>query len=165
MATHCSILAWRIPWTENPGRLQSMGPQRVGHAWLTNTFTFIVLMKQDSAGRKLLPSTESGSESLVLKPEKFYDSPSHITLGPFSTMLGSAESQGRFFTYSSPSANALNERIVSSLEWSLFHLLASRRTASSLMVCSMFRTYLSFPDCESINFSWYPLVLCLLKLS
>ena len=31
MATHSSILAWRIPWTEEPGRLQSMGPQRVGH--------------------------------------------------------------------------------------------------------------------------------------
>ena len=31
MATHSSILAWRIPWTEEPGRLQSMGQQRVGH--------------------------------------------------------------------------------------------------------------------------------------
>ena len=30
MATHCSILAWRIPWTEEPGRLQSMELQRVG---------------------------------------------------------------------------------------------------------------------------------------
>ena len=31
MATHSSILAWRIPWTEEPGRLQSMGCQRVRH--------------------------------------------------------------------------------------------------------------------------------------
>ena len=31
MATHCSILAWRIPWTEELGRLQSRGLQRVGH--------------------------------------------------------------------------------------------------------------------------------------
>ena len=31
MATHCSILAWEIPWTEEPGRLQSMELQRVGH--------------------------------------------------------------------------------------------------------------------------------------
>ena len=31
MATHCNILAWKIPWTEEPGRLQSMGLQRVGH--------------------------------------------------------------------------------------------------------------------------------------
>ena len=31
MATHSSILAWRIQWTEEPGELQSMGSQRVGH--------------------------------------------------------------------------------------------------------------------------------------
>ena len=31
VATHSSILAWRIPWTEEPGGLQSMGSQRVGH--------------------------------------------------------------------------------------------------------------------------------------
>ena len=31
MATHYSILAWKIPWTEKPGRLQSMGSRRVGH--------------------------------------------------------------------------------------------------------------------------------------
>ena len=35
MATHSSILAWRIPWTEEPGGLQSMGSQRVGHDWAT----------------------------------------------------------------------------------------------------------------------------------
>ena len=33
MATHSSILAWEIPWTEEPGRLQSMGLQRMGHEW------------------------------------------------------------------------------------------------------------------------------------
>ena len=31
LATHSSTLAWKIPWTEEPGRLQSMGSQRVGH--------------------------------------------------------------------------------------------------------------------------------------
>ena len=40
MATHSSILAWRIPWTEEPGRLLCMGLQRAGHDWMTNTFTF-----------------------------------------------------------------------------------------------------------------------------
>ena len=39
MATHSSILAWRIPWTKEPGGLQSMGSQRVGHNWATNTHT------------------------------------------------------------------------------------------------------------------------------
>ena len=36
MATHSSFLAWRIPWSEEPGRLQSMGSQRVGHDRATN---------------------------------------------------------------------------------------------------------------------------------
>ena len=39
MATHSSILAWRIPWTKEPGGLQSMGSQRVRHDWVTNTNT------------------------------------------------------------------------------------------------------------------------------
>ena len=37
MATHSSILAWRIPWTEMPGELQSIGLQRVRHDLATNT--------------------------------------------------------------------------------------------------------------------------------
>ena len=36
MATHSSILAWKIPWTEEPGRLQSVGSQTVGHNWATS---------------------------------------------------------------------------------------------------------------------------------
>ena len=36
MATHSSTLAWKIPWTEEPGRLQSMGSQSVGHDWATS---------------------------------------------------------------------------------------------------------------------------------
>ena len=39
LATHSSILVWRIPWTEEPGGLQSMGSQRVGHDWATPTHT------------------------------------------------------------------------------------------------------------------------------
>ena len=36
MATHSSTLAWKIPWMEEPGRLQSTGSQRVGHGWATS---------------------------------------------------------------------------------------------------------------------------------
>ena len=39
MATHSSILAWEIPQTEEPGKLQTIGLQRVGHDSATNTFT------------------------------------------------------------------------------------------------------------------------------
>ena len=41
IATCFSIFAWRIPWTEETGRLQSLGLQRVGHDQVTNTFTVI----------------------------------------------------------------------------------------------------------------------------
>ena len=47
MATHSSILAWRIPWTEEPCGLQSMGLQRVRHPSSTNTFTFTFHSLQD----------------------------------------------------------------------------------------------------------------------
>ena len=40
MATHSSILAWRISWREEPGRLQSMGLQRVRHDWATSLSLF-----------------------------------------------------------------------------------------------------------------------------
>ena len=44
MATHSSIFARRIPWTEEPGGLQSMGLQRVRHDWATNTFYFHLIL-------------------------------------------------------------------------------------------------------------------------
>ena len=44
MATHSSIFTQRIPWTEEPGGLQSMGSQRVRHDWATNIFTFLALI-------------------------------------------------------------------------------------------------------------------------
>ena len=43
MATHSSIIAWRIPWREEPDGLQSMGTQRVRHDEVSDTFTFILL--------------------------------------------------------------------------------------------------------------------------
>ena len=41
MATHSSTLAWKIPWTEDPGGLQSMGSQRVGHDQVTSLSLFL----------------------------------------------------------------------------------------------------------------------------
>ena len=46
MASHSSTLAWKIPWTEEPGRLQFMGLLRVGHDWVTFTFHFHALEKE-----------------------------------------------------------------------------------------------------------------------
>ena len=51
MATHSSTLAWRIPWTEEPGGLHSMGFQRAGHDWPTNKkhkvpFLYLLLLRK-----------------------------------------------------------------------------------------------------------------------
>ena len=58
MTTHSSVLTWRIPWMEKPGGLQSMGLQRVGHNWASNTRTqtliiFCVYSKHSSKGKLL----------------------------------------------------------------------------------------------------------------
>ena len=50
MATHSSILAWRIPWTEEPGGVQSMGSQRIGHDWATNTLIYDACDRTESNG-------------------------------------------------------------------------------------------------------------------
>ena len=55
MATHSSTLAWRIPWKEEPGRLQSMGSQRVGQDWATSlTYLFPADLARFSRNRCLL---------------------------------------------------------------------------------------------------------------
>ena len=62
MAPHSSTLAWKIPWMEEPGRLQSMGSQRVGHEWATSLSLFpfthwrrkwptLVFLPRESQGR------------------------------------------------------------------------------------------------------------------
>ena len=43
MAAHSTILAWEVPWTEEPGGLQSMGSQCIEHSLVTNTFTFRII--------------------------------------------------------------------------------------------------------------------------
>ena len=44
MATHSSILAWEVPWTEEPGRLPSTGLQTIRRDWATNSFAFTVVL-------------------------------------------------------------------------------------------------------------------------
>ena len=57
MAIHSSILAWRIPWTEKPGGLQSVGLQRVGHDRVTNTrIYFILCLYLDPKNQEILKS-------------------------------------------------------------------------------------------------------------
>ena len=75
MAPHPSTLAWKLPWTEEPGRLQSMGSQRVRHDWVTSLSLFIFMhwrrkwqptpafLPGESQGRRRLPSTGSQSRT------------------------------------------------------------------------------------------------------
>ena len=53
LATHFSILAGRMPRTEEPGGLQLMGLQRVGHHWMTNTFTFTCELTRSNLDKAL----------------------------------------------------------------------------------------------------------------
>ena len=65
MATHCSIHAWKIPWTEEPGRLQSMGSKRVGHDLATKQQTATIMEK--NMKKNIRPS-----ESLCCTAESKY---------------------------------------------------------------------------------------------
>ena len=50
MATHSNILAWKIPWTEEPIRLQYMGLQRVRHTWVTEHVHYSIFRQKDVSG-------------------------------------------------------------------------------------------------------------------
>ena len=67
MATHSSTLAWKIPWTEEPGRLQSMGWLRVGHDWETSLslFTFLHWRRKWQPTLVFLPGESQERQSLV----------------------------------------------------------------------------------------------------
>ena len=67
MATHSSTLSWKIPWMEEPGRLQSMGSLRVGHNWVTSLslFTFMCWRRKWQPTPVFLPGESQGRGSLV----------------------------------------------------------------------------------------------------
>ena len=67
MAPHSSTLAWKIPWTEEPGGLQSMGSWKVGHDWATSLwlFTFMHWRRKWQPTPVFLPGESQGWRSLV----------------------------------------------------------------------------------------------------
>ena len=67
MAPHSSTLAWKIPWTEEPGGLQSMGSLRVGHDWATSLslLTFMHWRRKWQPTPVFLPGESQGRGSLV----------------------------------------------------------------------------------------------------
>ena len=67
MAPHSSTLVWKIPWMEEPGRLQSMGSLGVGHDWVTSLslFTFMHWRRKWQPTPVFLPGESQGRGSLV----------------------------------------------------------------------------------------------------
>ena len=67
MAPHSSTLAWKTPWTEETGRLQSMGSRRVGHNWASSLslFTFMLWRRKWQPTPVFLPGESQGLGSLV----------------------------------------------------------------------------------------------------
>ena len=67
MAPHSSTLAWKIPWMEQPSRLQSMGSLRIGHDWATSLslFTFMHWRRKWQPSPMFLPGESQGWGSLV----------------------------------------------------------------------------------------------------
>ena len=67
MATQSSALAWKIPWTEEPGRLQSMGSHRIGHKWVTSLslFTFMHWRRKWQPTPVFLPGEFQGRQGLA----------------------------------------------------------------------------------------------------
>ena len=67
MTPHSSTLAWKIPWTREPGRLQSMGSLGVGHDWVTSLslFTFMHWRRKWQPTPAFLPGESQGWGSLV----------------------------------------------------------------------------------------------------
>ena len=74
MAPHSSTLAWKVPWTEEPDRLQSMGSPRVGHDWGTSlslfTFSPILTLKESNVRQKWTLGMLNDSRMQVLQERK-----------------------------------------------------------------------------------------------
>ena len=92
MATHSSILAWKIPWTAEPGRLQSMELQRVRHNWATNTHTWTTsppVLESDKT-EKLIPtkSHTSGKHACLILLFVFPVETSCLELPPICSWTG-----------------------------------------------------------------------------
>ena len=77
MATHSSLLAWRIPWAEEPGRLQSTGSQRVRHDWATKLS--LSLWVSHEIGIRLYPAVGSAGNFTGMKSPRWLLSPAHLS--------------------------------------------------------------------------------------
>ena len=83
MAIHSSTIAWKIPWTEEPGRLQSTGSQRVGHNWVTSlSFPSLVFLPREFHGQRSLVSYSPWGRKELDTTERLTHT--HIHISPLS---------------------------------------------------------------------------------
>ena len=80
MATHSSILSWGIPWTEEPGGLQSIGLQRVGHDWVTNTNFYTLRLNMLTCMKCIYRECSENRSAMSdsLRPHGLYSARLHI---------------------------------------------------------------------------------------
>ena len=102
MAPHSGTLAWKIPWMEEPGRLQSMGSPRVGHDWVTSLslFTFmpwrrkwqptLVFLPEECRGRGSLVGCRRWRRTESTRLKRLSSSSSRILMGDAAEWLTSA---------------------------------------------------------------------------
>ena len=142
MATHSSILAWEILWTEEPGGLQPMGWQRVRHHWATEHAHTRLLAREGVWGQVFLPSELVCFETTLLKlGETWSCSP------PFVPSSQSCGSLGRLSLRASPPGPVAR---VSSTHIYLYLIHTWRRTLGS--PCFAF---------SAICLLFEPVVLCI----
>ena len=146
MATHSSVLAWRIPWTEEPGGLQSIGLQTVRHDWATNsdrdimgTFSFISCVRAYFQHWVVVsPAPVKSSVGTVHVGRGFLKEFKACLLcvalfeNDFSLVVGF---QVAHWTYNFLSSEMLSWGHVLYFNWSLHHWLASKWSTRCLFLC------------------------------
>ena len=80
MATHSSVLAWRIPWTEEPGRLPSLGSQKVRHNWSNLAHMQLSALMQETPKHALGPRPKGGTGREKRERERNRERRSRVTV-------------------------------------------------------------------------------------
>ena len=117
MATHSSILAWRIPWREEPSRLQSMDSQRVRHDWATSLYLGI-----SWTGNHTIMAQQEGGKQRLKVPAASHQVMSWLREVRMGSRVGS------------PWEQVQSWHLWSSKDWSLFHQLSYIKSLQRLQV-------------------------------
>ena len=134
MATHSSTLAWRVPWTEEPGGLQSMESQRVGHNWAPSLslFTFMHWRRKWQPAPVFLPGESQGQRSLGLPSMGLHRVRCDWSdLAAAATLIFGIQQHGAFFLRGECDANKVltfwGPGLSLLVKWSALEICGSRK--------------------------------------